>query len=108
MPEYRRSVRFVYLSQKGLQMSFRKPKTFTVDEYTVTVDAEDFARVRPFITGIRATAAPVVFLVNHGTVNRPAYMPLTQFIAQGSMTEYRTLKDRTDPGDHRKANLVRQ
>ncbi|MFZ0629929.1 MAG: hypothetical protein WA399_06340 [Acidobacteriaceae bacterium] len=88
-------------------MPIRKPKTFTVDDYTVTVDAEDFRRVQPFIPLMRATAAPVVFLVNHGSKERPAYQPLTAFIAQASMTEYWTLKDRTDPGNHTKANLVR-
>lgn len=89
-------------------MPFRKPKTFTVDgAYTVTIDAEDWRRVQPLVRLMRAATPGPVFLVNHGTANRPAYQPLAAFIAQGSMTEYWTLRDRTDPGDHRKANLVR-
>ncbi|MGA7521238.1 MAG: hypothetical protein WBW84_02075 [Acidobacteriaceae bacterium] len=56
---------------------------------------------------MRATSAPVVFLVNLGTADRPAYQPLSNFVMHASMAEYWTVKDRADPGDHRKENLGR-
>ena len=83
-----------------------KPKQFDVDGWTVTVSAEDWPRVRPLIRLMRATPGPV-FLVNLGSATRPAYQPLTQFIAQGSALEYWVLRDRSDPADHRRSNLVR-
>jgi hypothetical protein len=89
-----------------LQMSFRKPKTFTVDQYTVTVDTEDWPRVQPLVRLMRAATPGPVFLINHGTVNRPVYQPLAQFIMQDS--GYCVLRDRTAPGLHTKSNLVRQ
>jgi hypothetical protein len=93
-------------------MLLRKPKQFTVDGYTVTVDLDAWQRVRLFIPLMRAVemtagnSASVVFLVNHGTKDRPAYQPLTGFILNAAGV-YVVLKDRTDPGDHRKANLRR-
>jgi len=91
-------------------MPIRKPKQFEVQGHVLTVDAEDFSRLRsliPGMTAVEVTPRNVVFLVNHGTQNKPAYQPLPAFIACGSVAEYWVLRDRTDPGDHRKANLRR-
>jgi hypothetical protein len=88
-------------------MQLRKPKQFTVDRWTITVDGEDWPRVRALVPLMRATADPVVFLVNHGTKDRPVFQPLSAFILKAPGA-YVVLKDRSDPGDHRKANLVKQ
>jgi hypothetical protein len=67
--------------------------------------------VRPLISRMRAVEmtsgnpATLVFLVNLGTKDRPAYQPLTGFILDTGA--YVVLKDRTDPGDHTRSNLVR-
>ena len=93
-------------------MQLRKPKQFTVDRWTLTVDAEDAPRVRPLINLMQAVpmdpANPsgVVFIVNHGTKDRPVYQPLPAFILN-TPGAYVMLLNRSDPGDHRKANLVR-
>jgi hypothetical protein len=90
-------------------MPIRKPKTFDVDGYTVTVDAADWVRVRPLVPRIRAVpiaANAPVFVVNHGTTERPAWQSLAGVIMNAPGT-YWVLRDRTDPGDHRRANLVR-
>lgn len=88
-------------------MPIRKPKQFTVGDYTVTVDAEDFRRVQPYIPRIRAVpiaANAPVFVINHGTMLRPIWQSLASFILDRPGS-YVVLRDRTDPGDHRKANL---
>jgi hypothetical protein len=83
-----------------------KTKQFTVDGYTVTVDAQDWSRVRPLVRLMRATPAPVLFLVNHRTKDRPVYQSLASFILNLPGV-YVVLRDRTDPGDHTRSNLVR-
>jgi hypothetical protein len=88
-------------------MSSKKVKQFTCDGYTLTVDAEDWRRVQPLVRLMRAATPGPVFLINHGTVNRPVYQPLAQFILSAPGA-YVTLKERTDPGLHTKSNLVRQ
>ena len=90
-------------------MILRKPKQFDVEGFTVTVDTADWPRVRPLITRMRVTppgAPSPVFLVNLGTADRPVFQSLASFILD-TPGVYVVLKDRTDPGDHRKANLVR-
>lgn len=88
-------------------MPIRKPKTFDVDGYRVTIDAEDWKRVRPLVPRMRAVpiaANAPVFVINHGTMLRPVFQSLASFILDRSGS-YVVLRDRTDPGDHRKVNL---
>lgn len=79
--------------------------------HQVTVDAEDYARLLPLISGVYAICDGghqyANYFVNHGTPERPVYESLTNFIMQTGGKYCAVLKDRTDPGDHRKANLRR-
>jgi hypothetical protein len=88
----------------GETMNLRKAKTFDVEGRTVTVDASDFARVRPLISRMRAVeqGKHLIFLVNHGTKDRPAYQTLASFILNRDV--YVTVKDGS--GDHRRSNLA--
>lgn len=86
-----------------------KPKQFAVGNFTVTVDASDWRRVRSLVPRIRAVpiaANAPVFVINHGTTQRPAWQSLASFILNAPGA-YCVLRDRTDVGDHRKANLRR-
>jgi hypothetical protein len=87
-------------------MSSKKVKQFDVDSYTVTIDADVWPRVQPLVRLMRAATPGPVFLVNHGTKDRPVYQPLAQFILNAPGA-YVTLKDRSDPANHRRSNLVR-
>jgi hypothetical protein len=86
-------------------MPSKKVKQFTCDGYTVTVDAADWYRVSKYVRLMRAATPGPVFLMNLGTVNRPVFQPLAQFIMRES--GYCVLRDRSDVGNHTRSNLVR-
>jgi hypothetical protein len=95
------------------KLSLPGVKRFPVDGYSITVDRADADRVERILPRIRAVEmAPgntrtVIFLINHGTDDRPAWQPLSNYIVEASMTEAWVLRNRADVGDYRKSNLRR-
>ena len=86
-------------------------KRYPCDGYSLTIDRADASRVESILPRIRAVEMmpghprSVIFLINHGTDDRPAYQPLSNFIVEASMTEAWVLRNREDVADYRRANL---
>ena len=97
--------------QQIRKLSLPGVKRFPVDGLSITVDRADASRVEAVLPRIRAVemmpghARSIIFLINHGTDDRPAYQPLSNYIVEAPMTEAWVLRNRVDVGDYRRANL---